>query len=99
MGQLKTGNQVGGNHILEHIAGPDRRQLIRITDEQKLTGNRYRLEQGGGKGNVQHGTFVNNKKITVKGICLGDMVLYGAYIYILALLQYINLDSFMKIYP
>ena len=41
--QLKTSHRARGDDVPQNIAGADRRQLIRITDEQHLAGVRDRL--------------------------------------------------------
>ncbi len=68
--QPEAGDGAGCDHVPQHVAGADGRQLVRISDEEHLAVRGDGFEQGGGQADVEHGGFVDDEKPDLQGIFL-----------------------------
>src|SRR6266516_2356529 len=56
------------DHVGEHLAGTDRRQLVDIPDHQKGRRVRHRLKQRMHQQHIDHGRFVHDEQVAVEGV-------------------------------
>ena len=68
--QARHRHQAAGDQIAQHIARPDRGQLIHIADQEQLCAGRHRLEQVIGQQQVEHRGFVYHQVIDLERVFL-----------------------------
>ncbi len=67
------------DQVLEHVAGPDRRELVDVADEQQVRAGRHGGEQRRGEPGVEHGGLVDDEEIgrQRRGFVDGEAALGG----------------------
>jgi hypothetical protein len=58
----------GGEHVAQHLAGPDRRQLVDVADQEQVRAGRDRLDELVGQDHVDHRGFVDHDQVGVKRV-------------------------------
>ena len=68
--QPDHGNRPRADHVGQHLARPDRRQLIDIADNQKGGAVRQRFQKRVHERHIHHGGFVDHKEVGIERIVL-----------------------------
>ena len=68
--QTGHGEEFGIDQILQHVSRTDRRQLVRVPHQEKMSLRRDGPDQSGGQAQVEHTGFIHDHKIAGQGTLL-----------------------------
>lgn len=70
LGQSDHGHRVRADDVSQHLAGPDRGELVDIADNQQRRGAGYSLQERLHQQHIDHRAFVHDQKVAVEWVLL-----------------------------